>query len=63
MKADGKGLVGNEEPGPGAPGKQTSAEQTSLGVCVCVCVGAKIVSLGDGPDEMGQGRVCPHPPE
>ena len=55
--------MGNEEPGPGAPGKQTSTEQTSLGVCVCVCVGAKIVSLGDGPDEMGQGRVFPRSPE
>lgn len=35
MKADGKGLVGNEEASTGAPGKQTSAEQTDL-VCVCV---------------------------
>lgn len=28
-----------------------------------MCVGAKILSLGDGPVQTGEGRVCPPSPE
>lgn len=60
MKADRKSLVGNEEPGPGAPGSRLLQSRQAW-ACVFVCIGAKIVSLGDGPDKDGARQGLSHP--